>query len=41
MRNKETKLRNVSYNVYRRVVVLSNGLVIIFEGFYKAMIVSA
>ena len=36
MRNKETKLRNVCYNVYRRVVVLSNGFVIVFEGFYRA-----
>ena len=36
MRNKETKLRNLCYNVYRRVVVLSNDLAIVFEGFYKA-----
>jgi transposase len=37
MRNKETKIRNLCYNVYRRVVVLSNDLAIIFEGFYKAI----
>ena len=38
IRNKETKLRNVCYNVYRRVVLLSNGFVIVFEGFYKAIL---
>ena len=38
MRNKETKLRNVGYNVYVRVRALSNGLFIVFEGFYRAQI---
>jgi len=35
-RNKETKLRNVCYNVYVRARALSNVLVIAFEGFYRA-----
>ena len=38
MRNKETKLRNVCYNVYRRVILLSNGFVIVVEGFYRAVL---
>ena len=36
MRNKETMLRNICYNLHRQVIAISKCLSIVFEGFYRA-----
>ena len=36
MRNKETMLRNICYNLHRQVIAISKCLSLVFEGFYRA-----